>query len=103
MPLGATSMRRGRASELGIANSFISPLLGFTRPSLFVPNSAIQIDPSGARRMPYGSERGVGHVNVRTFPVAGSSSPYVLLVCAVNHTLLPTRSGVWGALAFPGA
>ena len=103
MPSGATSMRRGRASRFGISNSFIAPVLALTRPSLFVPKSAIQIEPSGASLMPYGSERGVGQVNTRTFPVAGSSSPYVLFVCAVNQTLLPTSSGVCGALAFAGS
>src|SRR5450432_1530728 len=103
MPLGATSIRRGRDLSFGITNSFIAPVFVSTRPSLLVPKSEIHTDPSGAARIPYGSDRGVGHLNTRTLPVSGSSSPYVLLVCAVNQIFFPTRSGVWGAFAFTGS
>ena len=61
--------------SFGITNSCIAPVAVSTRPSLFVPKSAIQIEPSGAGRIPYGSALGVGQLNVRTFPVVGSSRP----------------------------
>jgi hypothetical protein len=40
----------------------MDPVAGSTRPSLLVPSIAIQIDPSPAGTMPYGTEFGVGAV-----------------------------------------
>ena len=51
-PEESTCRRRGRAPASGSGNSFSAPVAASMWPILFVPNSAIQSEPSGAATRP---------------------------------------------------
>ena len=103
MPSAPIARRRGRAPAAGSTNSRSAPVAASTRPSLLVPRKAIQTEPSGAPRMPYGIERGVGEIQTSALPVAGSSRPKLLLFASVNHTAPRCTIGVCGFLASAGS
>src|SRR5258708_14305572 len=66
MPLASTIRRRGRAPAAGSGKILSLPSAGSMRPIWLVPNSAIQIIPSGAATRPYGRARGVGRSEEHT-------------------------------------
>src|SRR6266704_4739109 len=70
--------RRGREPGAGSGKMRRSPFAGSTRPIWLVPNSAIQIAPSGGgpATMPYGRASGVATGKSFASPDCGSSQPY---------------------------
>src|SRR2546422_1011933 len=81
--------RRGREPGAGSGKMRRSPFAGSTRPIWFVPNSAIQIEPSGGgpATMPYGRASGVATGKSFASPDFGSSQPYRFEPWTVNQIL----------------